>query len=111
MHIFRHILTRILKNQNFLKNQKKISANNEQGSMKRGEKWFSEKLRKNVDLENFRSDSFSIRTSRIESCRFRVRVAKSGPAFRDRITRRSQGSKIVYRGVGEDFEIQKYIFG
>ena len=44
--------------------------------MKRGEKWFSEKLRKNCDLENFRSDSFSIHTSRIESSRFRARVAK-----------------------------------
>ena len=41
-------------------------------------KWFSEKLRKNFDLENFRSDSFSIRTSRIESSRFRARVAKGG---------------------------------
>ena len=75
--------------------------------MKRGEKWFSEKLRKNVDLENFRSDSFSIRTSCFESSHFRARVAKGRPAFRDRITRRSQESKIVYRGVGADFEIQK----
>ena len=39
--------------------------------MKRGEKWFSEKLRKNFDLENVRSDS------------------KERPAFRDRITRGS----------------------
>ena len=102
MHIFRHISTRIPKNQKkiheTLKNQKNI--NNEQGSIKRGEKWFSEKLRKSFDLENFRSDSFSIRTSHIESSR-----------FRDRITRRSQESKIVYRGVGADFEIQKNIFG
>ena len=72
--------------------------------MKRGEKWFSEKLWK-----RFRSDSFSIRSSRIESSRFRARVAKGRPAFRDRITRRSQESKIVYRGVGADFEIQKNI--
>ena len=79
--------------------------------MKRGEKWFSEKLRKNVDLENFRSDSFSIRTSRIKSSRFRARVAKGRPAFRDRITRRSLESKIVYRGVGADFEKPKNIFG
>ena len=28
--------------------------------MKRGEKWFSEKLRKIFDLEYFRSESFSI---------------------------------------------------
>ena len=34
------------------------------------------KTSKNVDLEYFRSDSFSIRTSRIESSRFRARVAK-----------------------------------
>ena len=89
MHIFRHILTRIPKNQNFfhktLNNRKIFSANNEQGSMKRGEKWFSEKLR-------IFFDSFSIRTSRIESSRFRARVAKGRPAFRDRITRRSQES-------------------
>ena len=79
-----------------LKNQKTFSANNEQGSMKRGEKWFSEKLRKIFDLENVRSESFSIRTSRIESSRFRARVAKGMPAFRDRITRGSLESKIVY---------------
>ena len=76
--------------------------------MKRGEKWFSEKK---CDLEYFRSDSFSIRTSRIESSRFRARVAKERPAFRDRITRRSLESKIVYRGVGADFEKPKNIFG
>ena len=78
--------------------------------MERGEKWFSEKLRKNFDLENFRSDSFSIRTSRIESSRFRARVAKGRPAFRDRITRRSLESKIVYRGVGADYEKPKKYF-
>ena len=73
--------------------------------------WNVEKssFQKKIDLENFRSDSFSIRTSRIESSRFRARVAKGRPAFRDRITRRSQESKIVYRGVGADFEIQKKI--
>ena len=76
--------------------------------MKRGEKCFSEKLRKNVDLENFRSDSFSIRSYRIESSR--ARVAKGRPAFRDRITRRSLESKIVYRGVGADFEKPKKYF-
>ena len=41
------------------KNRKIFSANDEQGTIKRGEKWFPEKL----DLENFRSESFSIRTS------------------------------------------------
>ena len=110
MHIFRHILTRIPKNQDFEKPKKIFSANNEQGSMKRGEKWFSEKLRKNFDLENFRSDSFSIRTSRIESSRFRARVTKDRPAFRDHITRGSIESKIGYRGVGADFEKPKKYF-
>ena len=42
---------------------------------------------KNVDLENFRSESFSIRTSCIESSRFRARVAKGRPDFQDRISR------------------------
>ena len=78
--------------------------------MKYGEKWFSEKLRKNFDLENFRSDSFSIRTSRIESSRFQARVAKGRPAFRDHITRRSLEFKIGYRGVGADFEKPKKYF-
>ena len=77
--------------------------------MKRGERWFSEKLRKIFDLDNFRSESFSIRTSRIESSRFRARVAKGRPAFRDRITRGNLESKIVYQGVGADFEKQKKI--
>ena len=40
-----------------------FSANNEQGTIKRGEKWFPEKNLKKIDLENFRSESFSIRTS------------------------------------------------
>ena len=79
--------------------------------MKRGEKWFPEKLRKHFELENFWSESFSIRTSRIESSRFRARVAKGRLAFRDRITKGSLESKIVYRGVGADFEKQtKNIF-
>ena len=51
-------------------------------------KWFLEKLGKNFDLENFRSESFSIRTSCTESSRFQARVAKGRPrpAFRDCIT-------------------------
>ena len=57
--------------------------------MNRGKKWFSEKLWKHFVLENFWSESFSISTSCIESSRFRARVAKGKPAFRDRITRRN----------------------
>ena len=70
-------------------------ANYKQGSLNRGKKWFSENLRKNVDLENFRSES--------SSC-FRARVAEGRPAFRDRITVGNLESRIVYRGVGADLE-------
>ena len=62
---------------------------------------------KNFDSENFRFESFSICTSCIESSRFRARVAKGRPAFRDRITGVNLESIIVYRGVGTDFEKPK----
>ena len=45
------------------KTEKMFSANNEQRTIKRGYKWFPENFRKKIDLENFRSESFSIRTS------------------------------------------------
>ena len=99
----------------FEKQTKNIfSANNEQGqgSMKREEKWFSEKLRKDFDLENFRSESFSIRTSRIESSRFRARVATGRPAFRDRITRgKPRVQNCVSRGGCWLWKTKKNIFG
>ena len=85
-------------------------ANNEQGSLNRGKKWFSEKLRKIFDLENFRSELFSRRTSCIGSSRFRARVAEGRPASRDHITGGNLESRIVYRGVGADFEKPKKIF-
>ena len=53
----------------------------------RKEKWFSEKLWKNVDLENVRSESFSIRTFCIESSRFQARVAKGGPRVQNRVSK------------------------
>ena len=80
------------------KNRKIFSANNKQGSLNRGKKWFSEKLRKIFDLENFRSESFSRRTSCIGSSRFRARVAEGRPASRDHITGGNLESRIVYRG-------------
>ena len=45
------------------------------------EKIVSRSTLKNLDYENFRSVSFSIRTSK-----GRARVAKGWPAFRNRIT-------------------------
>jgi len=83
----------------------------EQGSMNRGKKVVFRKTWKNFDLENFRSESFSIRISCIESSRFRARVAKGIPAFRDRITGGNLESRIVYGGVAADFENRKNIFG
>ena len=80
------------------KKSKKILAYNKQGSLNRGKKWFSEKLRKIFDLENFRSESFSRRTSCIGSSRFRARVAEGRPASRDHITGGNLESRIVYRG-------------
>ena len=68
------------------KKSKKILANNKHGGLNRGKKWFAEKLRKNFDLENFRSKSFSRSTSCIRSSRFQARVAKGRPASRDHIT-------------------------
>ena len=46
------------------KNQKIFSAHSEQGSMKCGEKWFPKIILKFFDLDNFRSKSFSMRTSK-----------------------------------------------
>ena len=40
----------------------RLTMNCKLGIMKCGEKWFPEKLRKNCDLENVQSESFSIRT-------------------------------------------------
>ena len=51
----------------------------------------SRKFLKKIDLENFRSESFSIRTSE-----GRARAAKGKPAFRDCITR---GKHRVQNGV------------
>ena len=91
--------------------KKIFSAHNDQGSMNRRKKWFSEKLGKTFDLENFLSESFSIRTSCIESSRFQARVAKGRPAFRDRITSGTLESEIVYRRVScADFENRKKYF-
>ena len=45
----------------------------DQGDMNHGKKWF---FRKTFVLENFWSESFSIRPSCIESSRFRARVAR-----------------------------------
>ena len=50
---------------------------------------FQKNLEKKFDLENFRSESFSIHISYIESSNIQARVAKGKPAFRNRITETS----------------------
>ena len=108
---FAVIVTSIPKSQ-ISKNRKIFSAHNEQGSMKRGEKWFPEKLWKYFDWENFWSESSSIHT-----CNYKGKA----PASEFVLIRWSlpseialQGgslkSKIVYRGVGAYFEKPKKYF-
>ena len=80
------------------KTEKIFSANNEQGTIKRGEKWFPEKLVKKIDHENFRSESFSIRTSEGRA-----------PASELVLQRGSLPSE-EYRGVSADFEKPKEYF-
>ena len=72
------------------------------------------KTSKNVDLENFRSDSFSIRTSRIESSRFRARVAKGRPAVvpsEIALPGDASSPKLCIEGWVRTLKNQKNIFG
>ena len=71
---------------------------------------FQKNVDKNFDLENFRSKSSSRSTSCIGNSRFRARVAEGRPASRDHITGGNLESRIVYRGVGADFEKPKKYF-
>ena len=77
--------------------------------MKRGENWFPKYYAKMLTQKIF-GPSHSRYIPLRQSSRFRARVAKGRPAFRDRITRGSLESKIVYRGVGADFEETVNIF-
>ena len=74
------------------KNRKIFLADNEQGTMKRGQKWFPEKLLKILDLENFRSESFSIRTPEGRAPASELVLQRGSLPFE------------VYRGVSADFE-------
>ena len=69
--------------------------------MKRGEKWFLIKYSVRVILDTYLEG---------QSSRFRARVAERRPAFRDRITRGSLESKIVYRKVDADLGKTENIF-
>ena len=55
-----------------------FSAHNEQGSMKRGEKWFPEKTTKKIDLKFVQSESFSIRTYKGRAPAFELVLLRGG---------------------------------
>ena len=88
-----------------------FSANNEQGTIKGGEKWFPEKLWKKIDLENFRSKSFSIRTSEGRAPASELVLQSGSLPSEIALQGGSLESKMVYRGVGADFKNRKNIFG
>ena len=77
--------------------------------MKRGEKWLSEKLRKKLDLENYRSESFSIRTSESRAPSSEIVLQRRSLPSEIALQGGSLEFKIVYRG-GADFEKPKKYF-
>ena len=89
------------------KNRKIFSANNEQRTIKRGEKWFPEKLWKKIDLENFRSESFSKRTYEGRAPASELVLQRGSLPSEIALQGGSLESKMVYRGVGADFEKPK----
>ena len=79
--------------------------------MKRGEKWFPEKTTKKIDLENFRYESFSIRTYEGRAPASELVLLRGGLPSKIALQGGSLESKIVYRGVGADFKNRKNMFG
>ena len=88
----------------FKKTEKIFSANNEQRTIKLGEKWFPEKLLKIIVLENFQSESFSIRTSEGRAPTSELVLQRGSLPSEIALQGGSLESKMVYRGVGADFE-------
>ena len=82
------------------KTEKIFSANNEQGTInnKTWRKVVSRKTLKKIDFENFRSESFSIRTT------------ESRAPASELVVQRGSLSSEVYRGVSADFEKPKEYF-
>ena len=78
--------------------------------MKRGEKWFPEKNMKKIDLKFFQSESFSIRTYKGRAPTFELVLLRGGLPSKIALQGGSLESKIVYRGVGADFEKSKKYF-
>ena len=72
----------------------------------------SRKTLKKIDLENFRSESFSIRTSSSEgrAPASELVLQRGNLPFEIALQGGSLESKMVYRGVGADFEKPKKYF-
>ena len=95
------------------KNQKIFPANNEHGTAyhKTWIKVVSRKILKKIDLENFRSESFSIRTSEGRAPASELVLQKGSLPSEIALQGGNIESKMVYRGVSADLEKPKNIFG
>ena len=70
----------------------------------------SRKTLKKIDLENFRSESLSIRTSEGRARASKLVLQRGSLPSEIALQGGSLESKMVYRGVGADFEKPKKIF-
>ena len=66
---------------------------------------------KKIDLENFRSESFSIRTSEGRAPAFELVLQRGSLPSEIALQPGNIESKMVYRGVSADLEKPKNIFG
>ena len=71
----------------------------------------SRKLKKKIDLENFRSESFSIRTSEGRAPASELVLQRGSLPSEIALQGGNVESKMVYRGVSADLEKPKNIFG
>ena len=87
----------------FEKPKKYFRQNNEQGSMKRGEKWFSEKLRKNFDFENVRPVSRAPASELV--------LQRGGLSYEIALPGEASSPKLCIEGWVRNLKNQKNIFG
>ena len=71
---------------------------------------FQKNFEKIIDLENFRSESFSIRTSEGRAPASEIVLQRGSLPSEIALQGGSLESKMVYRGVGADFEKPKKYF-